>query len=199
MHTGFFRITALLTLSLVAVVSSQAQTVEVAAGRTSVKLSSALLNALGQLRVEADANRPGRLRRGVASFFITGGAVDASNARGEIEHRGGLTLTAGDTRVDLLEFVIDTKTVPMLTGLAVVNGTLIDRIPLFDLVLPPGFSVPLEPRFGFLLQLDDIDLLLTADAAAALNGAFGVDAFVEGFDIGVASSHIILEPTRRRH
>ena len=84
-------------------------TARVAGGRTTVKLSDEFVCALGALGVAAAPIGPATLKRGFAAFPIPGGALDLETARGDIFHTGGLSLSAGDTRVQLLNFVIDTQ------------------------------------------------------------------------------------------
>jgi hypothetical protein len=161
--------------------AAAAPTSQVAGGRTSVELSQGFLDAVGSLGVHVSAIGPGSLRRGVASFPIPGGALDLADARGDVFHTGGLTLRAGSTEVRLLNFVIDTQDAPVLTGLVVVNGDLLGRVPLFDLALGAAPEVKRS-----LLVLRDVDVTLTGVAADALNEVFDVDAFEEGFAIGEA-------------
>jgi hypothetical protein len=161
-------------------------TVTVTGGVTQVKLSDGFLSALSSLRVDAGTVEPTRIYEGTAAFPITGGAVDLTTAAGNIIHSGGLILETPKTRVRLESFIIDTtgKT-PELTGLVVVNGTLVGRLVLFNLILPPGFSVPLKTE-GPLLNLKDVKVELSSTAAGALNSVFDVKAFTAGFDIGTA-------------
>jgi hypothetical protein len=156
-------------------------------GRTSVNLSSDFLGALSTLRVSAAAVGEGSLRSGVASFPITTGALDLASAKGEIDHAGGLALTAGNTTVQLISFKIDTTAAtPVLTGLVIVNGDVVGRLPLFDLQLP-ALTLPLQPGAFGTVFVPGVGVKLNKDAAAALNQVFGVTAFVEGFNIGQAS------------
>ncbi len=123
------------------------------------------------------------------AFPITAGSIDLANAAGEILHKNGIVLTAGGTVVELRNFIIDTTgAAPVLTGLVVVNEATVGRLPLFDLGLPAGLTLPLEPK-GYLrvLSLPGVTLKLTDDAAAALNSVFSVDAFAEGLLIGTAN------------
>lgn len=122
------------------------------------------------------------------AFPITAGSIDLANAAGEILHSNGLVLKAGGTVVELRNFIIDTTGAsPVLTGLVVANETTVGRLPLFDLGLPAGLTLPLAPKGPFrALRLPNVTLTLTDDAAAALNGAFSVTAFAEGFLIGKA-------------
>ncbi len=161
-------------------------TVQVAGGKTTVRLSEGFVGALSGLGVAPSAIAPGKLkaRRGgvFISYRIPGGAVDAGDGfRGDIFHVGGLSLTAGETSVGLLNFVIDTQDEPVLTGLVTVNGSLVGRVPLFNL----DSIAPHVARNGR-VTISGVGVTLTDVAASALNGIFGIDAFVEGADIGTA-------------
>ena len=151
-------------------------------GATTVALSPQLLGALQSLNVAPGAIAPGKLvatPRGIRAWFgITTGAVDLGSASNtsitaEIAHEGGLSLTAGGTRVELSSFAIEIETGGnLLTGLAVVNDTLVGRIPLFDLDLAnAGIS----------------------RAGNVLNQIFGVTAFVEGLPVGTAEVRALLD------
>jgi hypothetical protein len=157
-------------------------TAQVAGGRTAVELSDDFLAALTALGVEAAPIGPASLRRGWASFPIPAGALDLETARGDIFHSGGLSLRAGATKVQLLNFVIDTQAEPVLTGLVSVDGDLVGRVALFDLALN---EAPVVWRSGWLV-VRSVDVTLTAGAADALNGIFGIDDFAEGLPIGEA-------------
>lgn len=174
-----------------------APTASLQAGFTAVKLDSGFTAALGTLKVALGTLPRSGVYQGQAYFPIVGGALDLANAKGEIPHAGGLTLTAGDTRVELSDFVIDTfDAKPVLTGLVVVNDSIVDRIPLFDLTLPPGFTVPLQPASRRFITLADVGVKLNAAAADALNGVFKVTAFAGGFTVGVAKVQAV---TVREH
>ena len=176
-----------LTMALSAVANAQ-PTIRFRFGVTSVKLSDGFVEAVSGLGVHVDNIRPASLRRGKARFPIPGGAIDAANLRGQILHVGGLSLEAGGTRVELSEFIIDTREpgAPVLTGLAAVNGEVVDRIDLFKLVLTtPQAS-------GRRLRIRDVQVLLTSTAADTLNAVFGVEAFVEDFEIGIAKVFAII-------
>ena len=114
-------------------------------------------------------------------------AKTQSNARGEVPHSGGLSLTKGATQVLISDFVIETTSSPRLTGIVTANGTIVGRIPLFNLALPQ-LVLPLQlPPGPETLLIEGNRVTLTAEAATALNGAFGTTAFTPGFNIGIAS------------
>ena len=159
------------------------QTIE--GGRTNVALASSFVAALGTLDVTPGTVGPTQLKNGVVNFPVIGGAIDLDTAAGQILHSGGLTLTAGQTVVTLQSFIIDTTSTPVITGLVSVDGKLVGRLPLFDLALPSGLTVPLKPANGQLL-LKGVGVTLDSAAAGALNSVFKVSAFKGGFGIGTA-------------
>jgi len=170
--------------------AAAAPTVRVAGNATVVTLSQDFANALGALGVAPGTLGLSVLADGKAYFPISAGALDAATARGEIHHLGGLTLTAGSIRVELSDFLIDTTGTPRLTGLVVANGDVVGRLPLFALTLPP-LTLPVQPA-GRLIRLPGVGVALTGEAAAALNGVFGVSAFVAGFPIGTAEVRAVV-------
>ncbi len=162
------------------------QTVTVNSGTTGVKLSSTFTSALSSLKVSVGTVAPTRIDDGEALFPVTGGAIDLNTAAGNILHSGGLTLTAGGIQTKLQSFIIDTTgTQPVITGLVVVNGKLVGRLPLFNLTLPSGFSLPLKTQWST-LYLSGVGVTLSAQAASALNNVYSVSAFSEGLNIGKA-------------
>jgi hypothetical protein len=154
------------------------------AGSTSVILSSDFAQALGTLQIAPSSAFPGRLVRGRATFPITTATLDADTLRGEIAHAGGLILRRDTTTVRLESFIIDTTGAGgiVLTGLVSANGSVVGRIPLFNLTLPAGFQG--DPT---LIRLDGVGVTLRQEAATALNAVFETDAFTAGFNIGSAS------------
>lgn len=172
---------AFLAIGALMVPLQAAPTVPLKTGATVVTPSEDFTNALTSLGVAVQPLKGKQLR-----FPIIAGAADLETARAEIAHSNGIALSAGGTRVELSNFVIDTTATPVLTGLVVANGSVVGRLPLFKVGLPAGIELPLAPAQGKLV-LDGTTLTLTAAAAAALNGAFGVTAFVEDFSIGSAT------------
>ena len=173
-------------------------TLVVGDGKTTVNLSQGFLNALATLRVSAGSVGEGSLRSGIASFPVTGGALDLGTAKGEINHAGGLFLAAGSTRVELISFNIDTTGAsPVLTGLVIVNGDVLGRVPLFKLTLP-AVTLPLREQAFNTFFLPGVGVTLTSEAAGALNAIFGVTAFAADFNIGNASVFLAGQPPRGR-
>ncbi len=172
-----------------------AQTVVTSSGQTSVKLSTEFLDALKTLDVTPGVLNPTTLVNGTVTFPITGGAIDAKNAAGQINHSGGLTLTAGSTTLAIESFTIDTTgSAPVITGIAVLNGALVGRITLFDLKFPSGFKTPIHPIGGVFVNLANVAVTLDAGAAKTLNSIFGVTAFKGGLSIGTADVQAFVLP-----
>ena len=176
-----------IALSMVAPMASAAPTAQINNGYTLVEFLPEFVGALGSLGIAPSKVLPGTLYQRIAYFPITGGRIDASNARGEVPHSGGLSLTKGATQVLISDFVIETTSSPRLTGIVTANGTIVGRIPLFNLALPP-LVLPLQlPAGPETLLIEGSRVTLTSEAATALNGAFGTTAFTPGFHIGIAS------------
>jgi hypothetical protein len=174
---------ALVGLSLPAIAAPSADFV---GGKTSVTLSSDFTNALTTLKVTPGTIGNGRLKQGVASFPITSGAGDLGTVKLEVNHRGGLSLTAGKTVVELTDYTISNLDgQPVLTGLVKANDSLVGRIPLFDLALSSGPKT--QAAHGFTqIELSGVKVTLNKTAATALNGVFNVTAFQAGLNIGTA-------------
>ena len=69
------------------------------------------------------------------------------------------------TIVELTTFIIDTTSAPVLTGLVIVDGTLLGRVPLFDLDLSEAI---IRQKYRK-LSIRNVVLTLTEAAAEALN------------------------------
>jgi hypothetical protein len=187
-HIGLIMV-VFFTLSMAAR-AQNTDTVE--AGRTTVTLASSFVSALGSLGVTPGTIGPTELRGSRVDFPITGGAFDLDTALGQVLHSGGLTLTAGSTEVRLQSFIIDTTgSAPLITGLVVVDKKLVGRLPLFNLALPSGFTLPVKPEHNAFRE-EGIGVTLTTTAASALNTVFGVTALSGGLDIGTAGVFALL-------
>lgn len=173
-----------------------APSVQLISGNTTVALSTDLLNALTAYGVAPGNVLPGGLNPtdGGANvvFPIPTGEVDAGSAlKLEIIHSGGLTLTAGDTRVALTSFIIENITPSgrlRLTGIVKANDTIVGRIPLFNITLTQAPAVTAETSSTpGRLVVSHANVALTSVAASTLNAVFGLDnVFTTGFKIGTA-------------
>jgi hypothetical protein len=176
-----------------------APTLELRSGQTTVELSSEFLTAARTLGVNLAAVSGGQLRsrNGKTSivFPVTQGNVDLGTLRLEVLHSGGLTISAGATRVTLAQFNIENLVngVLRLKGIVTAGDSIVGEVPLFDLTLTenpsarPSNLVRSDIALGGVLRLTNVRVSLTAEAATALNGAFSVSAFARGLNIGTAT------------
>ncbi|MEJ2864233.1 hypothetical protein [Actinomycetospora flava] len=162
---------------------------------SSVRLDSGFTDALGQLQVTPGTIGDATLENGSVSFPITGGNVtvyrpgDANPyVQGRIEHDGsGLSLTKGDTKVELTDFVIDPGNPATLSGKVSAGGqTLAESAVLFDLDGSTLQPITTDAAAGT-ATLTGTTVRLSSGAADALNQAFGTDAIQGGLTIGVAT------------
>ena len=143
-------------------------------GATTLDVDPATLEALGSLGVAPGAVDPATLDGARYSFPITTKLRSALRS-GVISHRGGISLTAGDTTVELTDF--DIKLAERLLY-GKVNGE--GPVALLDL----DYS-RLKIRFdGSKIKIGPVGTTLTQGAADALNTAFGVDALTDDTVVG---------------
>jgi hypothetical protein len=171
--------------------AAAAPSVQLTKGATEVALYASFVDALGSLGVTPGSVLPGSLipttNSAKVAFPIPTGELDAAGPKLEILHSGGLTLTAGGTRVALTSFIIENLSGQLrLTGVVKANDTIVGRIPLFRIVLTQAPEVIPSSGGAAHLSIKGARLTLTETAANALNGVFGVTAFTKGFPIGVA-------------
>lgn len=173
-------IVALVVAPAQADAAKKAKCLKLKGGETALALdpaTAALLDTAG-IRPSpvppATANADGSL-----SFPITGGSVNAKNLAGKIKHDGGIRLASNAVQVELTKFTIDTRAAELT---ALVGG---NRVAILSLDLG-GAKVKVNEKRGK-LSIKNVAAKLTADAAAALNGAFSTTAFTEGALIGNAT------------
>jgi hypothetical protein len=182
-----------IALTLASTTTFAQTTVTALLGSTNVALSSTFLNALSSLKVTPGVVYPTILLGTTVNFPIGSGALDLTSAKGNLDHQGGLTLTAGKTTVAIQDFLIDTTaSTPVITGLAIVNGELVGRITLFDLAFPSNFKKPIKLVDNVFLNLSSITVTLDGEAASTLNSVFNTTGFKEGLSIGTASVRAVM-------
>jgi hypothetical protein len=157
-----------------------ATTMPLAGGATTLRLDAGTGAALTSLGVKVTKAGPAANLRGGFRFPVSGGRIDGSTAAGVINHRGGITLRAGSTRVTLSAFRIITTGTPRIVGK--VNGSKA-YAPLFTLDL----SKAKLDRRGLSTVAGNVGVSLHPRGAAALRGAFGSPAFVAGLKMGTAN------------
>lgn len=166
-----------LPIGKVAVKANPAE-VALAGGSTALQLDPGAASALASLGVTAGVVVPATAGSDGLNFPITGGKVNAETFAGRIRHSGGISLSAGSTVVELTDFIINVDAEPDLTAL--VGG---QRVSILSLDLS-GLDAQVSGRR---ITLGNVKANLTAAAAGALNGAFGVTAFTEGLTLGTAT------------
>jgi hypothetical protein len=161
---------------------------------TSVALDSGFMDALKQLKVTPGVVGDATLKGTDVSFPITGGNVTyydpASSVRpyvqGLINHEGsGLSLTAGDTKVELTDFVIDPGTSELMGTVSVDGKEAATDAVLFDL---DGSTLePLKTNPDGTATLEGTTVELSDDAASLLNDTFGITDLKGGLVIGISA------------
>ncbi|OZC75360.1 hypothetical protein CH251_09925 [Rhodococcus sp. 06-462-5] len=160
---------------------------------TAVALDPGFTGALTTLGLTPGVVGTATLADGSIRFPITGGDVKYWEpgtvdpyVQGEINHDGsGLSLTAGETVVELINFDIDPGT-SLLTGDVMVNGeeAAADAV-LFDLDGRTLQPLATGPDNTAILQGTEVKISETA--AGLLNSTFNTDAVTPGLLVGVAT------------
>jgi hypothetical protein len=161
--------------------------------QTAVTLDAGFVEALTTLKVTPAPVGDAKISaKGVASFPITGGNVTyyepgsiSPYVQGRVDHDGsGLSLTAGDTKVELTDFVVDPGK-SVLTGTVTVNGK--EAAPSAPLFFLDGRTLePLKSGPNGTAILEGTTVKLKAEAAELLNDTFKIEDLQEGLVIGVA-------------
>jgi DNA-binding winged helix-turn-helix (wHTH) protein len=95
------------------------------------------------------------------------------------------------TEIRLRGFVVETKGgAPVLTCDIDVGNLALGRLPLFELELPLGVSLPMKPEDRFLLRLHGVRVTLTAQATQALH-AFSISLLQSGLRVAVTDSFTV--------
>jgi hypothetical protein len=145
-------------------------------GATSLKLNPATAQALTANGVSVTPLDPARVRRGAVAFPITGGSIDPANARGRIDHSGGLALRAGGTGVALRSFRVHVGARRAILTARVGGGRLT--------VLSLSLRRAKVGRDGLGTVVRGVRAVLSGQAARALNAAFDTNLFAKGLAIG---------------
>ncbi|WP_338888474.1 hypothetical protein [Rhodococcus sovatensis] len=160
---------------------------------TAVALDPGFTGALTTLGLTPGVIGTATLADGSISFPITGGNVKYWEpgtvdpyVQGEIMHDGsGLSLTAGETVVELTDFDIDPGT-SLLTGTVSVNGEVAaEDAVIFDLDGRTLNPLATGPDNTAILQGTQVKISETA--AGLLNDTFQTDAVTPGLLVGVAT------------
>jgi hypothetical protein len=170
-----------MALALVATAPASAANVTLNGGATILKLDKGTASALKSLGVSVSKTRGTQFAKGAYHFPVTGGVIDPATAAGYVNHKGGLALKAGKTRVALTNFRIVTTGTPRI--LANVNGGS-KFVHVFNLNLA---DVKIK-RLGINSRISGVKLSLSKTGASALRNAFGSPALTTGLAIGTANT-----------
>jgi hypothetical protein len=165
------------------------EAVAIDGGATLLTVDPGTLEALSGAGFTVEPIEPAQVSQAASgevtfAFPIAWGSLAASDLSGKIKHRGGLSITKGETTVGVKNFVIDTSN-GVLTAKVVGSR---DRIPLLNLDLTNLQAFVLDDS----AVLRGVGATLTAEAATALNAAFETDLFEEGVTVGTADVFAIL-------
>ncbi len=168
---------------------------------TTVVLDPGFVKALGTLKLVPSGFGTAKIKvvskKVEAVFPITGGKATIYKkgdvtpyVQGEVQHDGsGLTLTAGKTKVTIMNFVVHPGTNSSLTGDVAINGgTPLHAVKLFDLdgstLKPPTISAK------GIATLQGTTIYLSSEAANALNGVFKTSALAGGKKVKIGTAII---------
>ena len=166
---------------------------------TGILLDSGFADALTTLGLTPGTVGTATLADGSINFPITGGNVtyfEPGTAKpyviGQVQHEGsGLSLTAGDTTVELTNFNVDPG-ISRVYGDVTVNGeTVVTSAFLFQL---RGATLkPLQTE-GDTAILEGTKVFVSPVAAELLNTTFGTDAVTDQLLVGIAKITVNTTP-----
>ena len=160
-------------------------------GTTAIALDQGFTDALASLKLTPGVVDGAKLEDGSLVFPITGGNVTyfkPGTAKpyviGQIQHEGsGLSLTAGDTKVELTNFNVDPG-ISRVYGDVSVNGK-VAATSAFLFQLRGATLKPLQTE-GTTAILEGTRVFISPVAAGLLNDTFSTDAVTEDLLVGVA-------------
>jgi hypothetical protein len=159
---------------------------------TAIALDAGFTDALTALKLTPGVVGTAKLEEGSLIFPITGGNVTVFKPGevspyviGQIQHEGsGLSLTAGDTKVELTNFNVDPG-VSRVYGDVTVNGK-VAATSAFLFQLDGRTLEPLATE-GANAVLTGTKVEISEDAAPLLNETFKTDAVTPGLLVGIAT------------
>lgn len=171
-------------------VAVAAPTASVGGGATTIRLTAPFTTTLSSLNIAVSKVEESTVRRGSIVSPIVEGVIDRADARGEVEHSGGIRFGRSPVFVRFSNFILDTTgAAPVLTAQVVVNDSVLSRQPVFDVTLPT-LTLPI-PNSRRLLSIRSMTLALRTESADILNSAFGTTSFAAGLSVGRASSALV--------
>ena len=146
--------------------------VQVKGGQTTLTLSASFMEWMDSC--ETKRIKPAVVKPGgeLLRFTIAGGVIDLGSMAGELDHKGGIAISCygGEPVVALHNLKVDTTgDTPVITAMAVVDGNIEGRLPVFVPTGEPDVTLSNWNR----LTLGKVELLLTDDAVNLLNSKLG--------------------------
>ena len=164
---------------------------EVSGGTTQVTLDQGFVDALGSLGLTPGVFGEAKLEDGALKFPITGGNVSVFTP-GEVSpyvigalfhDTSGLSLTAGNTKVELLNFIVD-PAFSKVYGDVKVNGKFaVRKAYVFQL---DGRTLKPATVEDNVATLEGTKVQISEVAAGLLNDVFKTDAVAGGLLVGIA-------------
>ncbi|GAA2752522.1 hypothetical protein [Amnibacterium kyonggiense] len=161
---------------------------------TQITLDSGFVSALTSLKLTPGTIGSATLSKaGVLTFPITGGNITyydpATKVRpyvqGELDHSGsGLSLTAGGTKVELKDFVIDPGNNSHVNGDVYVNGK--EAAKGANLFRLDGSTLNPVTKDGDAYILEGTTVYISDEAAKLLNATFKTTAVTGELKVGIA-------------
>ena len=191
MHRKLLVLVAVLAAVLVAAPAATAAPTKARAsfgwyyGVTTLDVDPGTLSALVSLGVSPGAVAPATLEGARYSFPITS-SLGSTLRSGNVRHKGGISLAAGSTTVNLTDFDINLVRRQLFGR---VNGSA-DKLPLLNLDYS-GLGIRYS---GGSLNIGPVTGTLTETAAGALNAAFGTSALSSSTVLGKATIRYRLFP-----
>jgi hypothetical protein len=163
-------------------------------GRTTIQFSQSFTSLVGALNGSLSDLNMVPLSANSVVVPVSAGAINPGTGVGEVDHSSGFILTGGGKTIRLENFIVDTTNpVPTVSADFVFNGTVIGRLPLFNVAYPSSLTLPLPVTVG-VLQVNGLKLSLAPGAASALNTIFNIRTIPAGLDAGTASIYAVFAP-----
>ena len=167
-----------------------APTASIGGGATTIRLTQPFTTTLSSLNIAVSKVEESTVRSGAIVSPIIEGVLDRLNARGEVEHAGGIRFGRSPVFVRFTNLILDTTgATPVITADIIVKDSVVSRQPVFDVVIP-NLTLPISATRRT-LAIRSMDRTLRAEAAEVLNTAFTTTSFAAGLSVGSASSVLI--------
>jgi hypothetical protein len=179
------KLLATLVFASVLALPAFADTVDIKTGTTVLTFSDGVADGLDLAEVALKKAQPARINpgKGTLTFVASGGAIDLVNGKTEIVNAGGISFTKGESKVTILDPIVELSDTTIvtpeakITAILVVNGVSQGRVHIFNIEGTVYGSVPVSVPKNRKITATNLSLKLTSDAANALNTALGITVF----------------------